>query len=274
MSSPLESTSITHTIRLADGADLRVFEQGTGTPLLLISGLGGAAGYWAPCLPALTAQHRVIRLDQRGIGASTRGTAFCSIDQLADDCIAVMDHLAVQSAIIVGHSTGGCITQAIALRSPQHAKAFVLTGTWAKPNRYMQELFKLRKALLHSDPVAYAVSATFFSHEPGWLNANWSAFETARAAAPVSKAAQDIVSERIDAIMAFDRSSEVAKITAPVLNIGARDDLIVPAFLQEEIATLMPASTLHLLNDGGHFFPTTRCPLFTDAILRWLAQIR
>ena len=134
-------------LRLADGADLRVFEQGTGTPLLLISGLGGAAGYWAPCLPALTAQHRVIRLDQRGIGASTRGTAFCSIDQLADDCIAVMDHLAVQSAIIVGHSTGGCITQAIALRSPQHAKACVLTGTWAKPNRYMQELFKLRKAI-------------------------------------------------------------------------------------------------------------------------------
>ena len=71
----------THDITLPDGACLKVFTQGAGTPLLLISGLGGTAAYWNPCLPALTAAHRVIRLDQRGIGASTRGTAAVTIDQ-------------------------------------------------------------------------------------------------------------------------------------------------------------------------------------------------
>ncbi|PHY06232.1 MAG: alpha/beta hydrolase [Alcaligenaceae bacterium] len=268
----MSQTSQSHKITLPDGACLQVFEQGVGTPLLLISGLGGAAAFWNPCLPALTTAHRVIRLDQRGIGASTRGTAACTIDQLADDCIAVLDHLGIQSAILLGHSTGGCITQALALRSPQHAKACVLTGTWTKPNRYMQELFKLRKGLLQSDPMAYAVSATFYSHEPSWLNANWGALEAARAAAPLSPAAQNIVAERIDAIMAFDRSTDVARIKAPVLNIGARDDLIVPAFLQEELTALMPGSTLHLLEDGGHFFPVTRLTGFTAAVLSWAAQ--
>ena len=112
----------------------------------------------------------------------------------------------------------------------------------------MQELFKLRKALLRSDPIAYAVSATFLSHEAGWLNANWGALEAARRAAPVSPTTQDIIAERIDAIMAFDRSAEIAQIAAPVLNLGARDDLIVPAFLQDELARLMPGSTLHRLN--------------------------
>ncbi len=269
----MSSTSQSHSITLPDGACLQVFEQGAGTPLLLISGLGGAAAYWNPCLPAFTAAHRVIRLDQRGIGASTRGTAAVTIDQLADDCIAVLDHLGIQSAIILGHSTGGCITQAIALRSPQHVKACVLTGTWTKPNRYMQELFKLRKGLLQSDPMAYAVSATFYSHEPSWLNANWGALDAARAAAPLSQTAQAIVAERIDAIMAFDRSAEVARIKVPVLNIGARDDLIVPAFLQEELAALMPGSTLHLLEDGGHFFPTTRIAGFTSVVLNWAANV-
>jgi aminoacrylate hydrolase len=269
----MSPTSLSHNITLPDGACLQVFEQGIGIPLLLISGLGGAAAFWNPCLPALTAAHRVLRLDQRGIGASTRGTAQCTIDQLADDCIAVLDHLGIESAIVLGHSTGGCITQALALRSPQHAKACVLTGTWTKPNRYMQELFKLRKGLLRSDPMAYAVSATFYSHEASWLNANWGALEASRAAAPLSAVAQDIVAERIDAIMAFDRSAEVTNIKMPVLNIGARDDLIVPAFLQEELAALMPGSTLHLLKDGGHFFPVTRLAGFTDAVLSWSAEV-
>ena len=268
----MPQTIQTHQVTLSDGARLHVLEQGLGTPLLLISGLGGAAEFWKPCLPALASEYRVLRLDQRGIGASTRGTAPCSIDQLADDCITVLDQLTINSAILVGHSTGGCIAQALALRSPQHAKACVLTGTWAKPNRYMQELFKLRKALLRSDPIAYAVSATFLSHEAGWLNANWSALEAARRAAPISPTTQDIIAERIDAIMAFDRGAEIAQIAAPVLNLGARDDLIVPAFLQDELARLMPGSTLHRLNDGGHFFPITRVELFTGALLQWLSK--
>jgi pimeloyl-ACP methyl ester carboxylesterase len=65
----------------------------------------------------------------------------------------------------------------------------------------------------------------------------------------------------------------VARIKVPTLNIGARDDLIVPAFLQEELAALMPGSTLHLLADGGHFFPVTRMTGFTDAVLSWSAQV-
>jgi pimeloyl-ACP methyl ester carboxylesterase len=270
----MSQTNRSHTITLSDGACLQVFEQGAGIPLLLISGLGGAAAFWNPCLPALEATHRVIRLDQRGIGASTRGIAPITIDQLADDCIAVLDHLAIESAIILGHSTGGCITQSLALRSPRHAKACILTGTWAKQNRYMQELFKLRKGLLQSDPMAYAVSATFYSHEPSWLNANWGALDAARAAAPLSTVAKEIVAERIDAIMAFDRGSDVGQINVPVLNIGARDDLIVPAFLQEELATLIPRSTLHMLADGGHFFPVTRLASFTEAVLNWTAGLR
>ncbi|MEI7571475.1 MAG: hypothetical protein WCJ34_18730, partial [Alcaligenaceae bacterium] len=71
----MSQSSQTHNVTLPDGACLKVFTEGAGTPLLLISGLGGAAAYWNPCLPALTPAHQVIRLDQRGIGASTRGTA-------------------------------------------------------------------------------------------------------------------------------------------------------------------------------------------------------
>ena len=48
----MSQTNQSHKITLPDGACLQVFEQGAGTPLLLISGLGGAAAFWNPCLPA------------------------------------------------------------------------------------------------------------------------------------------------------------------------------------------------------------------------------
>ena len=69
---------------LPDGARLAVHTEGEGPALLLVSGLGGTAAFWSPLLPLLAPRFRVIRFDQRGIGASTRGSAPVTIDRLAD----------------------------------------------------------------------------------------------------------------------------------------------------------------------------------------------
>lgn len=111
-----------------DGAMLCVSVEGTGPDLLLISGLGGTAGFWNPVAKAWSDRFRVIRLDQRGIGASSRGTAPCTIEQLAKDCIRSLDAVGSDTAIMVGHSTGGCILQELALRAPERVAALVLSG--------------------------------------------------------------------------------------------------------------------------------------------------
>src|SRR5258705_12733047 len=61
------------TALLPDGARLTVHIEGQGPDLLLVSGLGGTASFWSPLVAALAARFRVVRFDQRGIGASTRG---------------------------------------------------------------------------------------------------------------------------------------------------------------------------------------------------------
>jgi pimeloyl-ACP methyl ester carboxylesterase len=78
------------------------------------------------------------------------------------------------------------------------------------------------------------------------------------------------VAERLDALIAFDRSTDVHQITIPKLVLGARDDLIVPSFFQEELATLFKDADLHLFDQGGHFFPVTRTQLFVPLVLEWL----
>ncbi len=269
MSTPISSTR-SHTVALSDGASLNVLEDGTGPALLLISGLGGTANFWNPCVPALAAHYRVIRLDQRGIAKSSRGTAPCTIDQLAQDCLSVLDDCGVDQAIVVGHSTGGCIAQTMALLAPARVLACIFSATWGKPNRHRQELFSTRREMLFKDPVGYACSSVFMGHDATWLNHNWSVLENARANAPVTHEAQDIISERLDALMAFDRSAEVHRITVPKLVVGARDDLIVPSFLQEELATMLNHADLHLLEHGGHFFPVTRTNIFVPLVIEWL----
>ena len=57
----------------------------------------------------------------------------------------------------------------------------------------------------------------------------------------------------------------------PTLVLGAADDMIVPAFLQQDLAAALPGSELILLEDGGHFFPISRTADFTACVSRWLA---
>src|SRR5690349_12446649 len=72
-------------VRLAD-CSLSYAERGAGPPLLLLMGLGGSHRSWGePFLRALERQFRLIALDHRGTGGSTRGNGVYSIARLADD---------------------------------------------------------------------------------------------------------------------------------------------------------------------------------------------
>ena len=108
-------------------------------------------------------------------------------------------------------------------------------------------------------------------YDTAWLNGNWEVLESAIRNAPVTLAAQQVVMERIDALVSYDQSAALSSIQVPRLVLGARDDLIVPAFLQEQLHSLLPGSDLKLFDYGGHFFPASRTELFTSTLLEWFA---
>ncbi|MBN9458074.1 MAG: alpha/beta fold hydrolase [Bosea sp.] len=260
-------------VALPDGARLRCWSEGSGPPLLLVSGLGGTAGFWKGASATLSRQFRVLRFDQRGIGASSRGSAPCTIAQLAADCLAVLDAAGIESCVMLGHSTGGCIGQALGTMAPERLRGLILSASWLRPGRYMSALFGARRAILDPLPEAYAASSALMAYPPAWLEANWPVFEAAAAAAPQTPEARQIVRERIDALLAFDGSADAGALTMPLLVLGARDDLIVPAFLQEELAAALLEPTLILLDSGGHFFPNSRPDAFTAKVAEWIGML-
>ena len=256
-------------VKLADGAELSITIDGNGRDLVLVTGLGGTAAFWSPVVPALAKHFRIIRFDQRGIGKSTRGTGIVDIAQLARDTLHVLEHVQAREALLLGHSTGGAILQELALQDASRVAGLILSATWPGRNRYMEELFRARLAVLKAAPRQYAALGAFLGYPPDYLDANWSSYETALKGAPLTEPQQAIVAERIAALIAFDRSSEIGNIKLPTLIQGAQDDLIVPAFLQRELSKLMPHAALKLLPDGGHFFPVSRTTAFVDTLLGW-----
>lgn len=257
-------------VETPDGAVLSVHRQGQGAPLVLVSGLGGTAGFWTSTVASLQDRFELITFDQRGIGASTRGRAPVDIAQLAADVLAVCDACGLEQAAFLGHSTGGAIVQTIAATAPARVDRLCLSAAWLAPSHYLTALFEFRLGLLAQDPRAYAESAALLSYAPGWLEQNWDRFERASSNPPVDPAKQAIIAERIRALLAFDGTAQVAAIAAPTVILGARDDMIVPAFHQQDLAEHLPEAALHLLPDGGHFYPASRGAAFMKFVDGWM----
>lgn len=257
----------------ADGAVLRGCSQGEGPVLLLVSGINGTAAFWDDNAATLARSFRVLRFDQRGMGSSTRGTARSTIDQLAQDCLAVLDAAGVERAVLLGHSTGGCIGLSLARQAPDRLAGLILSGSWLKQNRYMSALFETRLAILDQHPRAYAASATLMAYPPTWLEAHWNVYEGAVAGAPATNEERQIMRERIDALRSFDGSAWSASLALPVLILGARDDMVVPAFLQDELAAGLPGARKTMLDTGGHYFPVSRPDAFTANVAEWISEI-
>ena len=259
-------------IDLADGAQLTTYRQGRGRPVLLVSGLGGTAGFWNPLIAHQSAQWDMITFDQRGIGASMRGTAKITIAQLADDCLSVLDAYAIERCVMIGHSTGGVITQQLAAIHPDRFQAIVLSGSWMSPHVYLQALFKQRLALLHSDPVSYQAFGVMMSYAPDWLCDHWTVYDTATANAPQAPGAVTIIAERIEALLQFDGCHLIPLLRMPALVLGARDDAIVPCRLQQHLYDALPHAWVEIFQSGGHFFPITRLSETTKSLNTFIGQ--
>ena len=253
-----------------DGATFAFEREGEGSVVLLISGLGGSAAFWKGVSATLVAQgYQVIRMDQRGIGQSERGTATVNISQLADDFSQLLQHCGVERAHVVGHSTGGCIAQQLAYVQPELVRSLVLGATWAGPNAYMQQLFTLRAQLLRLDPQCYEQQGVYLSYPAEWiwehnaLVATGKKWDTQQVA---------IVQERIAALMQFDGRHQAAALAVPSLILSAEDDAVVPNALQKEHKTLIAGSSVTQWVTGGHFFPITLSHSYNDTLLSWFSR--
>tara|TARA_Y100000996_G_C22544435_1_gene651252 strand:- start:305 stop:1246 length:942 start_codon:yes stop_codon:yes gene_type:complete len=140
------------------------------TPILLITGLGAQLTLWPDFLIKDLQENnfRPIAFDNRDVGLSTRFSSQPSqalnylkyfmfipinseytIEDMASDGIAVLDHLNIESAHILGMSMGGMISQVLVAQNPERAKSFtMISSTASTPNPFNGPKFKVTQQLL------------------------------------------------------------------------------------------------------------------------------
>ncbi len=258
-------------IRVKD-IELYYEEHGSGEPVLLVPGLGGVGSYWRSQLADLGRRYRVILHDHRGTGQSDRSRITYSVEQMTDDLLGLMNALGIERAHVVGQSTGGAIGQIMAIEDPERLRKLVLSSTWTAADAFFRRCFAARtEILLRSGAAAYQRASALF-YPSWWISANAAQLEHEEEAALSSFPAVEIVASRIEAILAFDRTAQLGRITAPTLVICARDDHLTPPYFSEALARAIPGAKLVLLERGGHAASRISAEEFNRAVLAFLEE--
>jgi len=104
---------------------------GEGEPLILCHGLGGNHAIWYQQIPVLARHYRVVTWDQRGFARSSNRSAKAGPIAAAKDLRALLDHLEIESAHLIGQSMGGWAVLGFALDQPERTRSLVLADTIA-----------------------------------------------------------------------------------------------------------------------------------------------
>lgn len=245
--------------------------HGMGFPVLFLSGLGGFASFWQDQVAAFSKRFEVVTYDHRGFGQSDPSRIGYVVESLAEDVIALMNALGIERAHLVGHSTGGAMAQVLAIEHPSRFASVVLSATWTKADAYFRRLFSLRKEILQRlGPSIYLQESTLLLFPSWWIARNNEKLRQLEAQQLATFSAAEVVASRIDAMLAFDRTSDLGRIKLPTLVVGAEDDIVTPAYFAEELGRLIPGAEIKIFPRGGHFVNQVRARDFNIAVLPFL----
>jgi len=262
----------------ADLGDLRLdySDFGYGDPVLGIMGFGLDKRFWAMQVPAVSATHRFITFDNRGVGFSTGG-APTSIDQMADDAVRLLDFLEIDKAVIFGQSMGGAIAQRLVLDHPDRVTAAIFAVTWARPLEFMRRQSLLARAIIRAEGTMGLVDATlvriftpqFFEVAKDMIDQMVAAVVGDTGPDPTS---EEILLAQVDALDKHDTIDELPTISVPTLVLGARMDVMVPGFASPEIAAAIPGAKLQMFATG-HACMVEEMDTFNSAVSDFLRSL-
>lgn len=230
---------------------------GSGPAVILISGNGGASAFWYPMAAFLADHVKLIAVDYRDAPVrDAAGALFETAVRKAADVPALLDALGLESAIVLGHSTGAQAAARAAAANPERVSRLIFSGGFGAPHAYMEESFKLRKAILQKvGPDAFMLDGLYRAVPPAKLFAQLETEGPEKMLAFRSLPDVDIESARIDQIRSGNIEALLSDICVPTTVLHAVDDSVFPYPLGEAVAGAIKGATLIPVPSGGHLAP-------------------
>jgi len=235
---------------------LWVEEQGSGSVVLCISGLGYSAWCWRDLAAALSRNHRVVTFDNRGTGRSDAPEDGYSIAQFARDAACVLEAVGAAQAHVVGHSMGGYIALSLAVQRPELVRSLVLIGTSSGGPGALPippATSEAWKASVSLPPAEFARATMPYSFATGWSDAHPERFEELLARRLEFPTATEPWKKQFRAVSELGRDGiDVASLSIPALVIHGTDDRVVPYINGQRLARQLPRARLHSMDGAGH----------------------
>jgi len=224
---------------------------GRGEPVILLHGGLANSNYWGHQVPALAKRYRVIVMDSRGHGRSTRNAEPYGYDLMADDVIGLMDFFKIRKAAIVGWSDGAILGLDIALRHPER-------------------LTKLFAFAANSDPSGVADIG-----QSPVFNAYIARAEKEYAALSPTPTDYKAFLEQIEKMWATQPNwteEQLHGIAVPVWIVDADHDEAIKRENTEFMAQAIPGAGLLIQPEVSHFSFLQDPQLFTSDVLHFLER--
>jgi pimeloyl-ACP methyl ester carboxylesterase len=262
-----------------NGITLAYETHGSGKPLVLISGIGYDRWEWHQMVPGLARQFTVIVFDNRGVGQTDRPAGPYTAQLLADDTAGLIQALGYERAHVAGHSMGGYVAQALALRHPGLIDQLILASTNFGGPHHIPVTPEALSVLtdVTSNPVtrfknglAVSTAPDYAQKNPGMIEA-WLAWRVQNPIEPAAYQAQLAIGLALLAESACFEG-KLRSVTAPTLILFGAHDKVVPPGNAELLAREMPNSSIAILADAGHFFPIETPEAANAAIIQFLSE--
>lgn len=259
---------------------MRIIEQGSGVPLVLVPGIQGRWEYLRPAVDALSQQFRVITFSLSG----ERGSGWTfdpakGLDNYTDQIAAALDTLTIDRAVICGISFGGVAAARFAAAHPDRCAALVLVSTprpglrlRRKHQIYVRLPWLFGPLFIAETPRRLRREIVRALPEPAARRAlRWHAVRTFFTAPP----SVSMMARRARMLSGSDITADCRRITAPTLVITGEAGLdhVVPVDGSSEYTRLIPGARAAVLADTGHIGCNTRPQEFAALIRRFVDDL-
>jgi non-heme chloroperoxidase len=271
------------TVTTKDGTEIYYKDWGTGQPVVFCHGWPLSSEAWAGQMLFLAQNgYRVIAHDRRGHGRSSQNSSGNDMDTYADDLSAVINHLDLEDAALVGHSTGGGeVTRYIGRHGTKRVGKVVLIAAVppillksdANPEGIPIVVFDGLRASIAKDPSQFwkDFALTFYgANRPGvkvsqgildqfWL---WT-----------MQASLKSIYECVKAFSETDFTEDLKKFDVPTLLLHGEDDQIVPVKIaSKKSAKLIRGATEIYYPGGAHGITATEPDRVNADLLEFLKK--
>jgi len=258
-----------------DGIEIDYSDEGSGLPVIFIHAFPMNQTMWSEQVAALRGRCRAITLDLRGFGKSSAPGGPYSMERMASDVRALMAHLDIDRAVLVGLSMGGYISLAFYKLYPDAVRALVLADTRASADSEegRERRFKSAEKAEREGSASIVRDMEVAAFAPSTREKRRDIIERARVMIEANSP-QGIAAAQRGMAARPDSTYTLIGIDCPTLILVGSEDSLTPASEAEALRDGIPHSQLKVIEGAGHMSNMEQPEQFNAALREFIDSIK